>query len=209
MRDSTRFFDILISALLVVVFAPLCLVIAVIIKITSRGPIIYVQKRVGRNNIDFDIYKFRTMRLNADKYGYLTVGGRDKRITRVGYYLRKCKLDELPQLFNVLKGDMSLVGPRPELRKYVNMYTPAQMFVLTIRPGITDYASITYRNENELLLSNQNPEDYYIRVIMPHKIELNKHYIYNKTLKNYFIVIFTTVLTVFNPQVYFDLTKSK
>jgi lipopolysaccharide/colanic/teichoic acid biosynthesis glycosyltransferase len=146
------------------------------------------------------------MRIDADKMGQLTVGGKDKRITRVGYYLRRFKLDELPQLFNVLKGDMSLVGPRPEVRKYVNLYTPAQMFVLNVRPGITDYASLKYRNENELLEKSHDPESYYISVIMPDKIELNKHYIYNKTLKSYFFTIFTTVYTVFNPQVSFDLT---
>ncbi len=206
MEDNTRFFDILISASLLLVFAPLLLIIACLIKITSKGPAIYVQKRVGRNNVDFCIYKFRTMRIDADKMGQLTVGGKDKRITRVGYYLRRFKLDELPQLFNVLKGDMSLVGPRPEVRKYVNLYTPAQMFVLNVRPGITDYASLKYRNENELLEKSHDPESYYISVIMPDKIELNKHYIYNKTLKSYFFTIFTTVYTVFNPQVSFDLT---
>jgi lipopolysaccharide/colanic/teichoic acid biosynthesis glycosyltransferase len=196
MKDSTRFFDVIISAFLLFVLTPLLFILAAIIKITSKGPIIYVQKRVGKDNIDFNMYKLRTMRPNADRYGDLTLGGRDKRITRVGYYLRKWKLDEIPQLFNVLKGDMSMVGPRPELRKYVAMYAEAQKFVLTVRPGVTDYASLTYRNENELLLKAQNPEEYYIKVIMPHKIELNKHYIYNKTLKNYFLTIFTTVFTV-------------
>lgn len=177
------------------VFIPFFIILAIIIKLTSKGPVIYVQKRVGKNNVDFSMYKLRTMRVDADKYGQLTVGGRDKRITKIGYYLRKLKLDEIPQLFNVLKGDMSLVGPRPEVRKYVNMYTLDQMFVLETRPGITDYASIKYRNENELLSNAENPEEYYITVIMPDKIALNKHYICNKTLKNYFFAIFTTVFS--------------
>ena len=199
MKDSTRLFDIIIAALIILAFVPFFIILAIIIKLTSKGPVIYVQKRVGKNNIDFSMYKLRTMRVDADKYGQLTVGGRDKRITQAGYYLRKLKLDEIPQLFNVLKGDMSLVGPRPEVRKYVNMYTPSQMFVLNVRPGITDYASIKYKNENELLSKAENPEEYYINVIMPDKIALNKHYIYNKTLKNYFFTIFTTVFAVFNP----------
>ncbi len=204
MTDNTRFFDVLISALLLLLLAPLLLLVAIIIKLSSKGPIIYVQKRVGKNNIDFSMLKFRTMRVNAEKHGQLTIGGRDNRITTVGYYLRKFKFDELPQLINVLKGEMSLVGPRPEVRKYVDLYTPDQMFILTTRPGITDTASLKYRNENELLASVPNPEGYYIKVIMPDKIRLNKHYIYNKTLKSYFFAIFTTVYAVFNPQVSFD-----
>lgn len=199
MRDNTRLPDVIISLIMLLVLSPLMLILAIVVKLTSAGPVIYVQKRVGRNNVDFNMYKFRTMRVNADKLGQLTIGGRDNRITPAGYYLRKFKLDELPQLVNVLKGDMSFVGPRPEVRKYVNMYTKEQLIVLTVRPGITDYASVKYKNENELLQKAPNPEEYYINVIMPHKIELNKHYIYNKTLKSYFFTIFTTVFAVFNP----------
>jgi lipopolysaccharide/colanic/teichoic acid biosynthesis glycosyltransferase len=135
------------------------------------------------------------MQINAESKGQLTVGGRDSRITNVGYFLRKFKLDELPQLFNVLNGTMSLVGPRPEVRKFVNFYTVEQQKVLLVLPGITDFASIEFRNENELLANATNPEQYYIEVIMPKKIDLNKQFIENRTLKNYFSILFTTVLT--------------
>lgn len=137
------------------------------------------------------------MRINV-KGTAITIGG-DKRITHIGRFLRKVKLDELPQLFNVIKGDMSLVGPRPEIRKYVDMYKPEDMFVLSVRPGITDYASLQYRNENELLAKAEDPEKFYIDVVMPAKLTLNKDYISNKGLKAYFFIIFRTVLTVFNP----------
>lgn len=136
-----------------------------------------MQKRVGRNNKDFTIYKFRTMKTGSDKKGLLTVGGRDSRITSVGYFLRKYKLDELPQLFNVLFGDMSLVGPRPEVRKYVDLYNEEQKKILLVKPGITDYASLEYFSENELLGKSSNPEETYIKEIMPAKLELNKRYI--------------------------------
>lgn len=197
--DGTRFFDVLISLAFLIVFSPVLLIIALLIKLTSKGPIIFTQKRVGKNNTDFTIYKFRTMQVNAPKGISLTVGARDKRITSIGFFLRKFKLDELPQLVNVLKGDMSIVGPRPEVRRYVDMYKPEDMFVLNVRPGITDYASIAYKNENELLATAENPEKFYIEEIMPAKIRLNKDYIYNKGLKSYFFIIFRTVFTVFNP----------
>lgn len=136
-----------------------------------------MQKRVGKNNQDFTIYKFRTMRTGSDKKGLLTVGGHDSRITDVGYFLRKYKLDELPQLFNVLFGTMSLVGPRPEVRKYVDLYNDEQKKILLVKPGITDYASLEYFSENELLGKSQNPEETYINEIMPAKLELNKRYV--------------------------------
>ncbi len=142
------------------------------------------------------------MRVDTAKLSSLTVGSRDSRITGPGFYLRKFKLDELPQLLNVLKGDMSIVGPRPELRKFVDMYTPAQLFVLSVRPGITDYASLAYKNENELLAKASNPEQFYIDEVMPAKIALNKHYISNKGIKSYFLIIFRTVFAVFNPYVH-------
>jgi lipopolysaccharide/colanic/teichoic acid biosynthesis glycosyltransferase len=195
--DGTRFFDILISTVLLVVLFPFLLIIALLIIITSKGPAIFVQQRVGKNNINFNIYKFRTMRVNIS--GTAITIGHDKRITRIGRLLRKLKLDELPQLFNVVKGDMSLVGPRPEIRRYVDMYKPEDMFVLSVRPGITDYASLQYRNENELLAKAEDPEKFYIEVVMPAKLTLNKHYISNKGLKAYFFIIFRTILTVFNP----------
>ncbi|MEI2709752.1 MAG: sugar transferase [Chitinophagaceae bacterium] len=193
--DSIRCFDVLFAFLGIVILLPFFIIIALLIKITSAGPILFKQNRVGKNNVDFKLFKFRTMQVNAESKGQLTVGGRDSRITNVGYFLRKFKLDELPQLFNVLNGTMSLVGPRPEVRKFVNFYTVEQQKVLLVLPGITDFASIEFRNENELLANATNPEQYYIEVIMSKKIDLNKQFIENRTLKNYFSILFTTVLT--------------
>jgi lipopolysaccharide/colanic/teichoic acid biosynthesis glycosyltransferase len=197
--DGTRFFDVLISIVALLLLSPFLLVVIILMKLTSAGPVIFVQERVGKGNKNFNIYKFRTMRVNAARHGSLTVGSRDNRITGIGFFLRKFKVDELPQLINVLKGDMSIVGPRPELRKYVDMYKPEQLFVLSVKPGITDYASLTYKNENELLALATEPEKFYIEEVMPAKIALNKHYIYNKGLKSYFFVIFRTIFEVFNP----------
>ena len=163
----------------------------------SKGSILYRQVRVGMHNSDFLLLKFRTMKSDADKTGLITVGDRDARITRFGYYLRKSKLDELPQLFNVLVGSMSLVGPRPEVRKYVDLYTPEQMKVLSVRPGISDFASIEYRDENTLLGQAINPETVYVQQILPHKIKLNMKFIEQPTLKNYFTVIFKTLINLF------------
>lgn len=193
--NSIRFFDILLAMLGVVILLPLFILIALCIKISSKGSVFFNQTRVGKNNIDFKLFKFRTMYVQAEAKGQLTVGGRDSRITKVGYYLRKFKIDELPQLFNVLLGQMSLVGPRPEVRKYVNFYTAEQLKVLDVLPGITDYASIAFRNENDLLEKATNPEAYYIKEIMPKKIELNKQFIEQRTLKNYFSILFATILT--------------
>ena len=193
--DSIRCFDVLFAFLGIVILLPFFIVIALLIKLTSAGPILFKQNRVGKKNIDFKLFKFRTMQINAESKGQLTVGGRDSRITNVGYFLRKFKLDELPQLFNVLNGTTSLVGPRPEVRKFVNFYTVEQQKVLLVLPGITDFASIEFRNENELLANATNPEQYYIEVIMSKKIDLNKQFIENRTLKNYFSILFTTVLT--------------
>lgn len=193
--NSIRFFDILLAMLGVVILLPLFILIALCIKISSKGSVFFNQTRVGKNNIDFKLFKFRTMYVQAEAKGQLTVGGRDSRITKAGYYLRKFKLDELPQLFNVLLGQMSLVGPRPEVRKYVNFYTAEQLKVLDVLPGITDYASIAFRNENDLLEKATNPEAYYIKEIMPKKIELNKQFIEQRTLKNYFSILFATILT--------------
>ena len=145
-----RFLDILFSFLGLIVLSPLLVLLCLWVKFDSAGPIFYIQKRVGLNGIDFNLFKFRSMRVNADKLGLLTVGGRDPRITNSGFYIRKYKMDELPQLFNVLVGDMSLVGPRPEVRKYVDLYNEEQLKVLSVRPGITDEASIAFRNENEM-----------------------------------------------------------
>lgn len=191
-----RIFDIVFSFLGLIFLSPLLILIVVLMKVTTKGPVIYRQLRVGRSNNDFIIFKFRTMSVDADKLGLLTVGGRDSRVTRLGFYLRKFKLDELPQLANVLKGDMSFVGPRPEVRKYVDLYNPVQMQVLSVRPGITDLASIEFRNENELLSSQQDPENYYINVIMPKKLQINLNYLKGSTLFKDVGVIFKTFLVI-------------
>ena len=172
-----RLFDIIASGLGLLVLSPLFLILAVWIKLDSKGPVFYRQVRVGLHNKDFRIFKFRSMRVGSDKGSLVTIGGRDPRITRSGYIIRKLKLDELPQLINVFIGDMSLVGPRPEVRHYVNYWTPEQMHVLDVRPGITDPASIKFRNENELMEQAEDPEDYYINVIMQEKLKLYLEYV--------------------------------
>ena len=191
-----RFFDFILSLVGLVVLAPIFIVLAIWIKIDSKGPVFYKQVRVGQNGIDFGLFKFRSMVVDADKKGLITVGGRDPRITRSGYFIRKYKLDELPQLINVLVGDMSLVGPRPEVRKYVDLYTDEQQKVLSVKPGITDYASIEYMDENEILGKSSDPEKTYIEEIMPEKIKYNMKYINNKNLFEYFKIIFLTVLKI-------------
>ncbi len=192
-----RFFDILFSFFGLIVLSPLLLIIWLLIVLTSKGGGFYKQIRVGKNGYDFKLYKFRSMRVDADKGSLITIGGRDSRITKVGYFIRKFKIDELPQLFNVLKGDMSLVGPRPEVRKYVDLYTDEQKKVLSVRPGITDYASIEYVDENEILGKAENPDDVYINQIMPEKINLNMKYIENQSVKEYFKIILLTVFKIF------------
>lgn len=164
--------------------------------VTSGFPIFYLQTRVGRNGQDFKLFKFRTMHTNADQKGLLTVGGHDPRVTKIGYYLRKYKLDELPQLFNVLFGTMSLVGPRPEVRKYVDLYTDEQRHVLSVRPGITDFASLEFINENDLLAKSVNPEQTYINEIMPAKLALNARYIEQQGVLTDFKIIFNTILKI-------------
>lgn len=191
-----RLFDICLSAFGLLILSPLFIIVTIWIIIDSRGPVLYRQVRVGRFGVDFTLLKFRSMRVNADKAGLLTVGGRDNRITNAGFYLRKFKLDELPQLINVLTGDMSLVGPRPEVRKYVQLYNDEQKKVLQVRPGITDLASIAYKNENELLAQSEDPEKTYINEVMPEKLRLNQQFIENPTIKNYFTIIFKTVIPV-------------
>jgi len=193
-----RFFDVLFSFAGILILLPVLVIVAILIKMDSKGSVLYRQVRVGRNNKDFLLLKFRTMKSHADKTGLITIGDRDTRITGFGYYLRKSKLDELPQLFNVLAGSMSLVGPRPEVRKYVDLYTPEQMKVLTVRPGITDFASIEYKDENTLLGKAENPEVVYVQQILPHKIKLNMKFIEQPTLRNYFRVIFKTIYNLVN-----------
>ena len=193
--DAIRLSDFIFSFICLVVILPILLLVAIAIKLTSKGSVFFNQVRVGKNGTDFTLLKFRTMQVNADNKGLLTVGGRDARITPLGYYLRKFKIDELPQIINVLKGEMSIVGPRPEVRRYVDLYNQEQRKVLKVLPGITDYASIAYRNENELLAGAADPEYLYIHEIMPRKIELNATFITNRNIKEYFSIIFKTVIT--------------
>ena len=187
-----RLFDIFASGLGLLFLSPLFLVLAIWIKLDSSGPVFYRQVRVGRHNKDFRIYKFRSMKVGADKQGLITVGGHDPRITRSGYFIRKYKLDEFPQLINVFVGDMSLVGPRPEVRKYVDMYTPEQMHVLDVRPGVTSLASIRYRNENELLDKAENPDQFYIDVVMQDKLAIDLEYVRNASFWYDIKLIFQT-----------------
>lgn len=172
-----RLFDILVSLIILMVFLPFGLIISLLIVFGSKGGVFYIQERIGKNGKPFGLYKFRTMRPDSDKLGKLTVGMRDPRITNVGYYLRKYKLDEFPQFINVLLGDMSIVGPRPEVKEYVDLYTDEQKVVLSVKPGITDYASIEYFKENEILAKAEDPRKAYVEEVMPAKIELNKKYI--------------------------------
>ncbi len=190
-----RLFDIVLSLVGLMMLFPLFIVLAIWIKLDSRGPVFYWQKRVGLNNSDFKLVKFRSMQPDADKTGLLTIGGNDQRITHVGAFISKFKLDELPQLLNVLKGEMSIVGPRPEVRKYTEMYSPEQKIVLTVRPGITDWASIRFRHENEILGRSSDPEKTYINEVMPLKIELNQLYIQNRSIVHYFKIIFFTIFS--------------
>ena len=188
-----RIFDFIFSLIGLILLLPFFIVISILIIINSGFPVFYTQKRVGRSNEDFGLLKFRTMKKNADKLGLLTVGGRDPRITNIGYYLRKYKFDELPQLLNVFIGDMSLVGPRPEVRKYVDMYNDEQKKVLLVKPGITDLASLEYFSENELLAKSSDPENTYIKEIMPAKLELNKKYILEQGLVTDIKIILRTL----------------
>lgn len=193
-----RTFDIVVSFLGLIVLSPFFMLISLLIKVESKGPVIFKQLRVGKNNTDFWLYKFRSMAVDTEKKGQLTIGMRDPRITATGYYLRKYKLDELPQLFNVLNGDMSLVGPRPEVRKYVSLYNADQMKVLSVKPGITDYASIKYFHENAILGKSENPEQAYIMEIMPEKLRLNLIYTQSNNLFIDLKIIITTFIRFFS-----------
>jgi lipopolysaccharide/colanic/teichoic acid biosynthesis glycosyltransferase len=172
-----RIFDILLSGIGILLLLPIFLFVIIWIKADSKGSAFYRQLRVGQFGKDFSLLKFRSMRTGSDKAGLLTIGGRDPRVTRSGVFIRKYKIDELPQLINVFLGQMSLVGPRPEVRKYVDLYNEAQRRVLLVKPGITDLASLEYFDENDLLAKSDHPEKTYIEVVMPHKLELNLQYI--------------------------------
>lgn len=187
-----RLFDIVASGCGLILLSPLFLILAIWIKCDSKGPVFYRQVRVGKDNKDFRIFKFRSMRVGSDKGSLVTIGGRDPRVTRSGYFIRKFKLDEFPQLINVFVGDMSLVGPRPEVRHYVDYWTPEQMHVLDVRPGITDPASVKFRNENELLGQAEDPEKYYIEVVMQEKIKLYLEYVNNHSFWGDVKLIFQT-----------------
>lgn len=190
-----RCLDFLFSLVGLIILSPVFLLVALMIKITSKGPVFFKQTRVGKDGSDFKVFKFRTMHIDAEKRGLLTVGGKDKRVTVIGYYLRRFKVDELPQLLNVVKGEMSIVGPRPEVRRYVEMYSQEQKRTLEVLPGITDYASIAYRNENDLLALAEDPEEFYVKEIMPKKIELNFKYINDQSVEQYFKIITKTVFS--------------
>ena len=191
-----RFCDAFFSLLGLIVLSPIFVIIALCIVLDSRGGVFYRQVRVGRDGKDFRLFKFRSMASGADKKGLITVGAKDSRVTRVGYFLRKYKLDELPQLLNVVRGEMSLVGPRAEVRKYVDMYTVEQRKVLAVVPGITDYASIEYADENTILGQASDPDRAYVEQIMPDKIRYNMKYINNRCLKEYFKIIFLTLMKI-------------
>jgi len=193
-----RLFDIIFSLIGIIILLPFFFLFAILIISDSGFPIFYSQKRVGKNRIDFSLLKFRTMKKDSDKKGLLTVGEKDSRVTNIGYFLRKYKIDELPQLFNVLFGDMSLVGPRPEVRKYVELYNDEQKKVLSIKPGITDYASIAYSNENSILSESKNPEQFYIETVMPAKLKLNLKYIEEKSFLTDLKIILKTIGRIFS-----------
>lgn len=188
-----RLLDIIFSILGIIILLPLFMIICLIIKADSKGGCFFIQERIGKGGKPFGILKFRTMRCGADADGLLTIGTHDRRITRVGSFLRKTKIDELPQLWNVLKGEMSIVGPRPEVEKYVLLYTEEQRRVLSVRPGITDYASIEYVNENEILSQASDPDRAYIEKVMPHKIKLSMRYLEHYCVSEYLKIIFLTL----------------
>lgn len=177
-----RSFDVVLSIIALIILSPILFIIAILIKIDSKGPVLFIQERVGKNNKDFNIYKFRTMYLASQTKGLLTLGNHDSRITKIGYFLRRYKIDEFPQLINILIGDMSFVGPRPELRYYVNFYNEEDHIIFTVRPGITSLASLKYCNEVELLEAAKDPESFFINTIIPDKLKLNKEYIKKQNL---------------------------
>ena len=192
-----RLFDIVFALVMLMLLAPLFLVLACWVSIDSRGGAFFGQQRVGRGGKSFTLWKFRTMKPHSEKSGQLTVGSSDVRITRAGYFLRKFKVDELPQLWNVVRGEMSVVGPRPEVPRYVAHYTEEQLGVLSIRPGITDYASLHYFNESDLLAKSENPEATYLNEVLPAKLHLNLVYLNNHSFWGDLRIILLTGLRIF------------
>jgi lipopolysaccharide/colanic/teichoic acid biosynthesis glycosyltransferase len=191
-----RAFDFSASLTGLLILSPILILICFLIMIDSKGEILYKQKRVGLAGKEFKLFKFRTMQIGSDQNGLLTVGNRDPRVTKLGYFLRKYKLDELPQLLNVIIGQMSLVGPRPEVKKYVSLYEKEDFIIFSVKPGITDYASIYFRDENELLKNAVNPENFYVSEILPKKLALNKLYIKRNNFWIDIKIIFTTFLEI-------------
>ena len=191
-----RTLDICISLLILALFLPFGLVLMVFISLESAGGVFYLQERVGQNGQLFKLIKFRSMRPNADNGSQITIGNRDPRITRIGYFIRRFKIDEFPQFINVIKGDMSIVGPRPEVPHYVKLYTAEQKKVLAAKPGITDYASLAYFNENEILAKAADPQKVYLEQIMPAKIELNQRYLSDPSLFKDLKIIWLTALKI-------------
>lgn len=189
----SRLFDILSSLVGILFLSPFLLLISLLIIMDSGLPVFYFQERIGLHGKPFQLLKFRSMKTGSDKKGLLTIGSGDSRITKMGFFLRKFKLDEIPQLFNVLKGDMALVGPRPEVRKYVELYNDEQKQILNVRPGITDLASIEYINENDLLAASSDPEASYIKEVMPHKIQINILYLKERSFFKDIQVIIKTL----------------
>ena len=192
-----RLFDILFSLMVLSLFFPIGLLIAKLILVSSPGGIFFRQERIGLHGKPFRLFKFRSMRRDSEKSGTLTVGMKDSRITKIGVFIRKFKLDEFPQFINVLVGNMSVVGPRPEVKEFVDLYTEEQKKVLEVKPGITDYASIAYFNENEILAKSNNPRETYIKEVMPDKIKINQKYLNNPTLIHDFRIIWKTIIRIF------------
>jgi lipopolysaccharide/colanic/teichoic acid biosynthesis glycosyltransferase len=192
-----RLFDILFALFVLICFLPIGMLLSLWIVFESRGGVFFSQNRVGKNGVSFRLLKFRSMYVNAESSGRITVGSRDARITKVGYYLRRYKLDEFPQFINVLNGDMSIVGPRPEVQEYVDLYTESQRKILQVKPGITDLASLAYFHENELLANSENPQQTYIKEVLPAKIKLNEEYLKNPSFFNDLSIILKTVAKIF------------
>ncbi|WP_229731275.1 sugar transferase [Hyunsoonleella pacifica] len=189
-------FDLFFALIGLILLSPFLIIIAIVIKLDSKGPILFIQERVGQHNKDFNIYKFRTMYLKSQKKGLLTIGDNDSRVTKIGYFLRKYKIDEFPQLVNIIKGEMSFVGPRPELRYYVNFYKPEDLIIFKLKPGITGLASLEYRDEVELLKKAEDPEKYFIETIIPDKLSYNKRYLKQRHFLFDLKLIFKTIYRV-------------
>ena len=192
-----RLFDIIFSGFVLMCFLPIGGIIALCIALESKGGIFFKQERIGKNGAPFQLLKFRSMFINSESMGKITVGKKDARITGMGYFIRKYKLDEFPQFINVLKGEMSIVGPRPEVKEYVDLYTESQRKILQVKPGITDLASLAYFHENELLAKSDNPQQTYIQEVMPEKIRLNEKYLANPSLSQDLVIICKTFAKIF------------